>query len=254
MNSLVWFIVFIGAVNFVQSQNYCASNLCSGNSWEHIACGHSGLFASSCPLDRHLVKLTKDHKDTILHTHNYLRNKIAGGKQRGYCSASRMATLTWDDELAYLATLNVLQCKMKHDNCRNTNQYKYAGQNLAWRGQSWAFEDVSSVMINSMLVWYNEYELTDQSVINQCCGYNIHDIGHFTQMVYDRATKIGCAFARYSNQYRTGLFACNYSSGNIKGYKVYKCGRSASGCSKGNNPNYPALCSVNEQINTNQVY
>ena len=51
-------------------------------------------------------------------------------------------------------------------------EFKYAGQNLAWRGQSWAFEDVSSLMVNSMQIWFNEYELTDQSVINSCCGWN----------------------------------------------------------------------------------
>ena len=44
MKSLVWLIVFIiGAVSNEQSQNYCDSSLCSGNSWEHIACGHSGV-------------------------------------------------------------------------------------------------------------------------------------------------------------------------------------------------------------------
>lgn len=85
------------------------------------------------------------------------RNKIAGGSINGFCSATRMATMViidtqelihqkmktpgswqvalrilisnfafrfqsqqWSDELAYLATLNVLQCTMKHDSCRNT--------------------------------------------------------------------------------------------------------------------------------------
>lgn len=42
------------------------------------------------------------------------RNKIAAGQIAGYCPASRMATMQWSDELAYLATLNVLQCVMKH--------------------------------------------------------------------------------------------------------------------------------------------
>lgn len=28
----------------------------------------------------------------------------------------------WDDDLAYLAKLNVLQCKMAHDKCRNTGE------------------------------------------------------------------------------------------------------------------------------------
>lgn len=81
-----------------------------------------------------------------------------------------------------------------------------------------------------------------------------HDIGHFTQMAYDRATHVGCAFARYTDNYKTGLFACNYASGNIKGYRVYKCGIPASGCLFGKNSNYPALCNVNEPIDPNQVY
>lgn len=42
------------------------------------------------------------------------RNKIASGGINGYCPASRMATMQWSDELAYLASLNVLQCVMKH--------------------------------------------------------------------------------------------------------------------------------------------
>lgn len=33
---------------------------------------------------------------------------------------------------------------------------------------------------------------------------NSHDIGHFTQMAYDRATYVGCAFARYTDNYKTG--------------------------------------------------
>lgn len=49
-----------------------------------------------------------------------LRNKIASGGIAGYCPASRMATMQWSDELAYLASLNVLQCVMKH----GKNQYK----------------------------------------------------------------------------------------------------------------------------------
>lgn len=73
-------------------------------------------------------------------------------------------------------------------------------------------------------------------------------------MAYDRATHVGCAFARYTNNYKTGLFACNYASGNIRGYKIYKCGTAASKCLLGRNPTYPALCNINEPIDPNQVY
>ncbi|CAG9802275.1 unnamed protein product [Chironomus riparius] len=245
-------IAFMATVHIAQSQDYCNVNLCKGR--RHVACNTSGLFSSYCPSDRHIVRITPDQKQTILNTHNYLRNKIASGGINGYCPASRMATMQWSDELAYLATLNVLQCTMKHDSCRNTWQFRFAGQNLAWRGQSWAFEDVTSVMVNSMLIWFNEYSLTDQRAIDNCCGWNFHDIGHFTQMVYDRATYVGCAFARYTDSYKTGLFACNYASGNIQGYKIYKCGKAADGCLYGKNPSYPALCNVNEPIDPNQIY
>jgi hypothetical protein len=81
-----------------------------------------------------------------------------------------------------------------------------------------------------------------------------HDTGHFFQMAYDRATYVGCAFARYTDSYKTGLFACNYASGNIQGYKIYKCGKPAGGCLFGNNPSYPALCNENEPIDPNQIY
>ncbi|CRL03994.1 CLUMA_CG017112, isoform B [Clunio marinus] len=148
----IFVLLVTGWIYLADAQNYCDSSLCSGSS--HIACRHSGLFSYTCPADRHLIRLSRDQKQTILNTHNFLR----------------------------------------------------------------------------------------------------HDIGHFTQMAYDRATHVGCAFARYTDSYKTGLFACNYASGNIKGYKIYKCGSPASGCLFGKNPSYPALCNVNEPIDPNQIY
>lgn len=40
-----------------------------------------------------------------------------------------MATLSWDDELAKLASLNVASCEFAHD-CAVTEKYPYVGQNL----------------------------------------------------------------------------------------------------------------------------
>lgn len=77
---------------------------------------------------------------------------------------------------------------------------------------------------------------------------------NLNSLAYDRATHVGCAFARYTNSYKTGLLACNYASGNIMGYKVYKCGKPAGGCLFGSNPNYTSLCHVNEPIDPNQIY
>lgn len=127
-------LALVSLLCVVKAQNYCDSNLCHGR--QHIGCRNSGvrawmllnyadkhhrlptfvqLFYNSCPSDRHLVRLSKEQKQTILNTHNFFRwlfdvqtrntanidfiiswacrNKIASGSIKGFCSASRMATM-----------------------------------------------------------------------------------------------------------------------------------------------------------------
>lgn len=52
------------------------------------------------------------------------------GRVAGFDRAARMATVSWDETLAYLAELNTRQCNMEHDKCRATDRYIYSGQNL----------------------------------------------------------------------------------------------------------------------------
>lgn len=56
--------------------------------------------------------------------HNRLRNHLASGKLDRYQKASNMSLMDWDDELAYLAELNVKQCVMEHDECRSTGCFE----------------------------------------------------------------------------------------------------------------------------------
>lgn len=72
--------------------NYCDESLCPKGT-KHIACGHSGAFASSCPNDRTIVNLTAFDMNLFLDKHNILRNKIAGGQQSGFLPAVRMASM-----------------------------------------------------------------------------------------------------------------------------------------------------------------
>lgn len=52
-----------------------------------------------------------------------------------------------------------MQCTMKHDKCRNTPEYKYAGQNLATSGMigMWNATEKIERMIK---MWYSEYNVT----------------------------------------------------------------------------------------------
>lgn len=55
--------------------------------------------------------------------HNKYRNEIALGKIPHYDSATNMATVKWDDELAKLAELVARTCLFKRDKCRNTGDF-----------------------------------------------------------------------------------------------------------------------------------
>lgn len=69
-----------------------------------------------------MIKITPELQRQLLDVHNKYRNQQAMGQTAHYKPATRMATLTWDPELAKLAAINVKQCEMKHDICRNTGK------------------------------------------------------------------------------------------------------------------------------------
>jgi len=139
---------------------------------------------------------------------------------------------------------------MAHDTCRSIPKYKLAGQNLAYRASSGAFEPTNTLIDKVVKSWFDEVSDAVQADIDKCCKAKSGKvIGHFTQLITDRAVQIGCALARYTDgKWKTSLVACNYAFTNIVGYKVYASGKAASGCTTGTNPNYPFLCSTKEPI------
>lgn len=131
-----------------------------------------------------------------------------------------MATIQWNDELAYLASLNVKSCQMRHDACRNTDEFSWAGQNLAWIGYFNPLNTTANAL-KGVDMWYSEVANTKQEHIDAYpANYNGPDIGHFTVMVADRNTHVGCAVSTYSVQgqsYKAFLMACNYAATNVIG-------------------------------------
>lgn len=146
--------------------------------------------------------------------------------------------------MAELAALNVKQCKMQHDQCRNTLQFRTSGQNLGFRASTGPFEGISSLINNVVWAWYNEIEDTKPSDVENCCGLNLNKVGHFLQLLQDQSTFIGCAASRYTNgPWKTILLACNYSFSNYLLRPVYVSGAPASQCgNRGTNSKFTALC------------
>ncbi|EDW86489.1 uncharacterized protein Dwil_GK14741 [Drosophila willistoni] len=234
-----------------QTSNYCDKALCGTS--KNIACNNNGAWSSNCPKRPAPVAVTFNaaEKATILDKHNTMRNTLASGKLSGYKAAKRMATMRWNDELAKLAALNTKQCEMKHDECRNTNQFRASGQNIAFFGYSGtANSGISNAWLASTSIdmWWNEYKDCKQAYMDKYpSGYSGPQIGHFTGMSLEKNTDMGCAAAKYvQNGFNMYLMTCNYATTNYVGLPVYESGTAASGCTKGKNYKYTSLCSESE--------
>ncbi|KAH8415957.1 hypothetical protein KR222_005134 [Zaprionus bogoriensis] len=244
-------------LQLVASKEYswCDPDLCAPGV-KHVACRNNGEFHESCSPDAVMINL-RPHRDFILDEHNKRRNFVAAGKLPGYYPAARMATMVWDEELEYLATLNLKTCDLEHDDCNNSYRYRNVGQNLCGvdrlRGMPL---DVRGIVKNTMGLWFGEHPLIDSSYITQFrVARHLDKYGHFAETVVDRNTHVGCAMMRFTNPQYPFLYiynmACNYASTYAVGVHVYKVGEPASECETGPNPKYTSLCSLQEQYNPN---
>ncbi|XP_013105475.2 antigen 5 like allergen Cul n 1-like [Stomoxys calcitrans] len=255
MNTLIISIGLLALMGFTLA-DYCSPSLCNGA--QHIACGHSGRFDSSCPSNAASVNMSPSLRDYIINYHNEKRNLVAGGGAPNLQPACRMATMQWDEELAYLAALNVRQCKMAHDKCRNTATFKYSGQNLAWRSYSGSpnYQELAKI---GMDMWYDEVAHMNMDYINAYPqGYSGPAIGHFTVMMNGPNIRLGCAAATYADTGRDRqifLIACNYARVNVATLPVYaSCSSGGSECTTGRNPKYTNLCSTSEAYDVNNLF
>ncbi|XP_055371242.1 antigen 5 like allergen Cul n 1-like [Condylostylus longicornis] len=246
----------IGKLHNAYHGTWCDPKLCHNSGEKHVACGNTGSLGSKCPSDAVVIDV-KPFKDYFLHEHNRLRNKIAMGYVPGYKSAARMATMSWDDELAYLASLNAKTCTFDHDKCYNTYRFRNTGQSLAglWNAKDRPL-NMTKLISEAAAAWFEEHELIDMSYIdNFRIESNFEDYGHFTEFVVDRNTHVGCAAVRFSVKdypfyYRINI-VCDYASVHSSETPVYESGVPASKCTTGSNAYYPGLCSPQEYFNPN---
>ncbi|XP_061388378.1 antigen 5 like allergen Cul n 1-like [Musca vetustissima] len=256
MNPLIVTLCLTAVIGVTRATDYCNTTLCN-KGVKHIACGSTD-FGPECPRNAAEVPLDDAFKAKIVRAHNEKRNLVAGGGVNGLEPACRMATMEWDDELARLAGYNARRCQMFHDQCRNTETFKYAGQNLAWTtyqgrpSPEGLFEDTFDM-------WYDEVKNVKMSHINLFpVGYKGPKIGHVTVMLADRNIRVGCAAVTYESPYsptETFSITCNYATTNMVGFPIYKsCSSAGSSCTTGTNPQYPNLCSTSEKYDVNKWY
>ncbi|XP_019546200.3 antigen 5 like allergen Cul n 1 [Aedes albopictus] len=252
-------IISVTLVAFVavcagQTANYCDPALCP-NGGPHIACKGLTALASTCGAGSFEVVMNKTNQDVILEAHNKLRSKVATGQEKNklgakFSAASRMGTLQWDAELASIAAANARRCVYGHDVCRNTATLKYVGQNIAikkYYGMTFTDTQLFNELVGN---WYSEAENATVAVLALYPkGYTGPVIGHFTQVVSDRTTKVGCAMVSYVvSPFTTKLLVCNYGFTNMVGLPIYVAGDACSKCTTGCSRTYPGLCNAGEDI------
>lgn len=81
---------------------------------------------------------------------------------------------SWDDELAKLAEYNAKTCTYGHDECRNTANYKYAGQNIAIVMTTPKYYETVKAIDYLFGLWFEEYKDCDMTYINK---YRSSDTG-----------------------------------------------------------------------------
>lgn len=144
-----------------------------------------------------LVKLSPEQTQQFLDTHNIYRANVGA------------ANLVWNENLANFAAEWVVingekNCKMTH---RTRLNY---GENLFWSGSTY-FKPYIAVKN-----WGSEIENYNGEVIGKTKG----TVGHYTQMVWQNTTDVGCAVFMCEN---THLVICNYfPAGNWRGEYPYE--------------------------------
>lgn len=226
-----------------------------------MACKHSGkLKKKGCNITGGggVIKMPQKHKRLIEGEHNNDRSEVALGGL-GFPPADRMPPLIWNEELAYLAELNVMRCEFGHDKTRQTDEFKFAGQNIAQIGGG-TYPDEETAYKQMIKLWYDEYKKAKivSKEGNVCFKPKTEGdvLGHFTAMISDKSMAVGCAALKYKHKdngqlYAYIYFVCNYAYANMGGEQTYKPAKKGDapghGCKK-MHPKIKGLCSRLEKV------
>ena len=163
--------------------------------------------------------LTADEKRRILAAHNAVRA----------AEGASLPDMQWDDTLAANSQNYASKCLFGHSSWTN-NVYTYPGgygENL-WMGTSGTVE-------SGVGGWYDEKPYYSWEY--PCCGGNFSDYGHYTQLVWESTTKVGCGYffcsgtiliydntgAQTGSTSNQGILVCQYSlPGNSPGQYPYQ--------------------------------
>ena len=132
-----------------------------------------------------------------------------------------VSDITWSAKLAAIAQKyanvlkNKLKCKMKHSGAEGMGENLYWASPLIHSKKGSSVQQITSKQVAD--AWGSEK--TDYSYASNTCAKG-KVCGHYTQMVWNSTTEVGCASAVCND--KSQVWVCNYHpAGNYIGQKPY---------------------------------
>ncbi|XP_017125225.1 antigen 5 like allergen Cul n 1-like [Drosophila elegans] len=248
--------------------NYCNNDthICDLSKTKHFMC----LLETDLPpygkntTFHALVPDTKKLQVNALGILNTFRNLFASGqlitnRNKTFPTARRMRRLIWDAELAYMARSHAATVSLKHSECRSTVRFSRVGECVAMLPPIDRKLDVFDMMTAFFNEMFDEYkEVQDPETLLH--GYDpVKDspVGHFTIIINDRVSRVGCGIAVGSNCHAMNkvgfchFLTCHFDGTNVDNQYVYRAGKPASSCADWKVTSsswYAFLCSNNGEI------
>ncbi|KAL4659572.1 glioma pathogenesis-related protein 1-like [Arapaima gigas] len=167
----------------------------------------------------------QDFIERCVRAHNRFRGDVAP-------PASDMLYMTWDEALAKSARAWARHCNFSHNHLLRTPgkvhpKFSPVGENI------WVSSSSSFIVEKPIEMWKDEVSKYNYRT-NKCSDV----CGHYTQVVWAKSYKVGCAvhncpqgILQFSPEPTSIIFVCNYGdAGNFKGSRPYKEGKPCSSC------------------------
>ncbi|KAI1705833.1 cysteine-rich secretory protein family domain-containing protein [Ditylenchus destructor] len=177
--------------------------------------------------------MTESERSIILNAHNNYRRMLATGKAANKDGSmlpqgADIYELTYDKDIEEMAQKYADGCVVKHSTIEGRN---YTGESL---GLTTAKDPAQALQAVGDWMWS---ELKDYGIAPDLLWRERLEVGHWTQMVWGKTTKIGCGWKFCpTKDYPNGIYyvVCNYYQLGNTNTPVYTAGTPCSKCAKCN--------------------